>query len=123
MSDTIIAALLAALVPTVGGGLILWTRIATWKTAVDKEIESLRRTLKRLEEENKSVLVRLQEVGDGLGKQINELAKSQTQHLNAQTEQLNSLDREMIGRLSRLEAQVEMGANFRSALKEVIAAR
>ena len=48
-----------------------------------------------------------------------DLGKAQAQYLSAQTEQLNSLDREMVSRLSKLEARMEVMTDLRSVVREI----
>ena len=130
MNEAIIAALIAGGISAVGFALVLLAKLASWKTAIEaqikgiraehvKDIEALQGSKEDQEKDRRDLSKRIQDLQDKLSEQIVDLGKAQAQYLSAQTEQLNSLDREMVSRLSKLEARMEVMTDLRSVVREI----
>ena len=107
MSESIIAALLAGGISAAGFALVILVKLASWKTSIEaqiesirgehaKDIEDLKGSTEEQEKDRRDLAKRIQDLQDKLSEQIMDLGKAQAQYLSAQTEQLNSLDREMV---------------------------
>ena len=130
MSESIIAALLAGGISAAGFALVILVKLASWKTSIEaqiesirgehaKDIEDLKGSTEEQEKDRRDLAKRIQDLQDKLSEQIMDLGKAQAQYLSAQTEQLNSLDREMVSRLSKLEARMEVMTDLRSVVREI----
>ena len=130
MNEAIIAALIAGGISAVGFALVLLAKLASWKTAIEaqikgiraehvKDIEDLKGSKEEQEKDRRDLSKRIQDLQDKLSEQIVDLGRAQAQYLSAQTEQLNSLDREMVSRLSKLEARMEVMTDLRSVVREI----
>ena len=110
MSDTIIAALLASLIPAFLGLLVYVVRLAVKLTALTKDIEAIHETLKRHETEDARSASSRGEIRKdiaGLSRTVTEgfqkMAEAQTSYINL----VNGMTSELDSRLSRMQGVLE----------------